>query len=270
MVGGELVMALSRGHRRPARARGLRALGAAPAARRRAPGTRRRRSCSRRPAGRSAAAPRRSSRASRVEQALRHPTWAMGGQDHDRLGHPDEQGPRGDRGALAVRHRRTTASTWSCIRSRSCTPSCELVRRRRARAPRAPGHARPDRLRAPPIPTAWTCPCAASTSRRSARSTSRRPTWTRFPCLRLAREAAQAGGTATCVLNAANEVAVHAFLGGRLGFMGIPAVIERTLGAAARRAGALLPVALRRRRGRAAGGRRAGRAGRDRGRPQCR
>jgi 1-deoxy-D-xylulose-5-phosphate reductoisomerase len=50
-----------------------------------------------------------------------------------------------------------------------------------------------------------------------------------FPCLRLAREAAQAGGTATCVLNAANEVAVHAFLGDRLDFMGIPAVIERTL-----------------------------------------
>jgi 1-deoxy-D-xylulose-5-phosphate reductoisomerase len=50
-----------------------------------------------------------------------------------------------------------------------------------------------------------------------------------FPCLRLAREAAEAGGTAPCVLNAANEVAVHAFLAGRLGFMGIPAVIERTL-----------------------------------------
>jgi 1-deoxy-D-xylulose-5-phosphate reductoisomerase len=50
-----------------------------------------------------------------------------------------------------------------------------------------------------------------------------------FPCLRLAREAAVAGGTGPCVLNAANEVAVHAFLGGRLGFMGIPAVIERTL-----------------------------------------
>jgi 1-deoxy-D-xylulose-5-phosphate reductoisomerase len=50
-----------------------------------------------------------------------------------------------------------------------------------------------------------------------------------FPCLRLARDAALAGGTATCVLNAANEVAVHAFLGGRLAFMDIPAVIERTL-----------------------------------------
>ena len=50
-----------------------------------------------------------------------------------------------------------------------------------------------------------------------------------FPCLRLARDAAIAGGTATCVLNAANEVAVHAFLSDRLGFMGIPAVIEATL-----------------------------------------
>ncbi|MGC2372529.1 MAG: 1-deoxy-D-xylulose-5-phosphate reductoisomerase [Solirubrobacteraceae bacterium] len=50
-----------------------------------------------------------------------------------------------------------------------------------------------------------------------------------FPCLRLAREAAQAGGTAPCVLNAANEIAVHAFLAGRLSFTGIPEVIESTL-----------------------------------------
>jgi 1-deoxy-D-xylulose-5-phosphate reductoisomerase len=50
-----------------------------------------------------------------------------------------------------------------------------------------------------------------------------------FPCLRLARDAAAAGGTAPCVLNAANEIAVHAFLNGRLSFLGIPAVIEETL-----------------------------------------
>jgi 1-deoxy-D-xylulose-5-phosphate reductoisomerase len=56
-----------------------------------------------------------------------------------------------------------------------------------------------------------------------------RPDSEAFPCLRLAREAAAAGGTGPCVLNAANEVAVHAFLAGRLGFMGIPAVIESTL-----------------------------------------
>jgi 1-deoxy-D-xylulose-5-phosphate reductoisomerase len=50
-----------------------------------------------------------------------------------------------------------------------------------------------------------------------------------FPCLELARAAARAGGTAPCVLNAANEIAVHAFIEGRLAFNGIPAVIERTL-----------------------------------------
>jgi 1-deoxy-D-xylulose-5-phosphate reductoisomerase len=50
-----------------------------------------------------------------------------------------------------------------------------------------------------------------------------------FPCLRLAREAGEAGGTAPCVLNAANEVAVGAFLDGKLGFTGIAETIERTL-----------------------------------------
>jgi len=55
----------------------------------------------------------------------------------------------------------------------------------------------------------------------------------RFPCLRLAREAMRAGGTTTAVLNAANEVAVQAFLDERLSFDRIPQVIERTLSAVA-------------------------------------
>jgi 1-deoxy-D-xylulose-5-phosphate reductoisomerase len=50
-----------------------------------------------------------------------------------------------------------------------------------------------------------------------------------FACVRLGREAALAGGTAPCTLNAANEVAVHAFLRGRLRFLDIAAVIEETL-----------------------------------------
>ncbi|WP_280546397.1 1-deoxy-D-xylulose-5-phosphate reductoisomerase [Halomonas sp. 11-S5] len=48
-----------------------------------------------------------------------------------------------------------------------------------------------------------------------------------FPCLRLAREAMAAGGTAPAVLNAANEVAVEAFLAGRLGFTGIGDLVAR-------------------------------------------
>jgi 1-deoxy-D-xylulose-5-phosphate reductoisomerase len=50
-----------------------------------------------------------------------------------------------------------------------------------------------------------------------------------FACLRLALEAGAAGGTAPTVLNAADEVAVAAFLEGRIQFTGIAAVIERTL-----------------------------------------
>jgi 1-deoxy-D-xylulose-5-phosphate reductoisomerase len=51
----------------------------------------------------------------------------------------------------------------------------------------------------------------------------------RFPCLRLAREAMKKGGAWPCALNAADEVAVAAFLEGRLSFLGIAEVIERVL-----------------------------------------
>jgi 1-deoxy-D-xylulose-5-phosphate reductoisomerase len=64
---------------------------------------------------------------------------------------------------------------------------------------------------------------------RTARLDFEAPDVARFPCLRLARAAAEAGGTAPSVLNAANEVAVEAFLERRLGFMDIPSVIEEVL-----------------------------------------
>lgn len=50
-----------------------------------------------------------------------------------------------------------------------------------------------------------------------------------FPCLRLAWQAMEAGGSAPAILNAANEVAVSAFLQGRIGFLSIPALVEHTL-----------------------------------------
>ncbi len=55
------------------------------------------------------------------------------------------------------------------------------------------------------------------------------PDLDKFPCLRLAYEAAEAGGTKTIALNAADEVAVAAFLEGRIPFKGISQVIEATL-----------------------------------------
>lgn len=61
------------------------------------------------------------------------------------------------------------------------------------------------------------------------------PDLTRFPALALARQALQTGGAAPTVLNAADEVAVAEFIAGRLGFTGIPALVEATLAAAAAR-----------------------------------
>ena len=55
------------------------------------------------------------------------------------------------------------------------------------------------------------------------------PDEVRFPCLRLARAAAVAGGSAPTILNAANEIAVEAFLGHALSFVAIPDIIERVM-----------------------------------------
>lgn len=70
------------------------------------------------------------------------------------------------------------------------------------------------------------------------------PDEARFPCLRLAREAMQAGGTSGAILNAANEIAVEAFLNRQIGFLDIPAVIEQTLGAVSSQPASSIPVTL--------------------------
>jgi 1-deoxy-D-xylulose-5-phosphate reductoisomerase len=61
------------------------------------------------------------------------------------------------------------------------------------------------------------------------------PDLTRFPALRLARQAIETGGAAPTVLNAADEVAVAEFIAGRIPFLAIAALVEATLEAAARR-----------------------------------
>ena len=55
------------------------------------------------------------------------------------------------------------------------------------------------------------------------------PDYKKFPLLKLAYQAQEAGGSATCTLNAADEVAVEAFLGGRISYPGIAAAITETL-----------------------------------------
>jgi 1-deoxy-D-xylulose-5-phosphate reductoisomerase len=55
------------------------------------------------------------------------------------------------------------------------------------------------------------------------------PDFDRFPLLKLAYQCQEAGGSATCTLNAADEIAVEAFLEGEISFPGIAAVVEQTL-----------------------------------------
>ena len=56
-----------------------------------------------------------------------------------------------------------------------------------------------------------------------------RPDYEKFPMLQLAYEAAKAGGNVPCVLNAANEVAVDAFLKGNISFTGIARLVEECM-----------------------------------------
>ena len=84
---------------------------------------------------------------------------------------------------------------------------------------------------------AWPDRIASGAARLDLVSTSRldfeAPDFDRFPCLRLGFEAAQAGGSTSAALNAANEVAVDAFLSGRLRFTRIARVAEATVAACA-------------------------------------
>ena len=57
-----------------------------------------------------------------------------------------------------------------------------------------------------------------------------KPNFSRFPCLALGYEARRQGGTLPAVLNGANETAVELFLNGKIGFLGIPRIIERVMG----------------------------------------
>jgi 1-deoxy-D-xylulose-5-phosphate reductoisomerase len=78
----------------------------------------------------------------------------------------------------------------------------------------------PDRLQAPVPKIDWS---------QARQWTFEPPDYERFPLLRLAYQAQEAGGSATCTLNAADEVAVAAFLEGRIDFPAIASVVSDTL-----------------------------------------
>ena len=162
------------------------------------------------------------------EEALAHPTWAMGGritidsatlmnkgfemiEAHHLFGCPLRADRRGRPPAVA------RALTDPAQRRRrpwptSATPTCGCRSPTRCTSPSA----RTSRFRSSTSPTAGSLDFEP-------------PDPETFPALRLAREAGEAGGTAPCVLNAADEVAVEAFLAGRIPFTGIAEVVEATL-----------------------------------------
>ncbi len=80
-------------------------------------------------------------------------------------------------------------------------------------------------------PERWETSLPSLDLARTARLEFSAPDDERFPCLGLAYRALRAGGTVPVVLNAANEIAVEAFLDGKLGFTSLPRVIERTMNA---------------------------------------
>ena len=80
-------------------------------------------------------------------------------------------------------------------------------------------------------PDRWEAPLPSLDLTRVGRLDFHAPACDRFPCLELAYRALRAGETVPVVLNAANEVAVEAFLDGKLGFTSIPRVIERVMSA---------------------------------------
>jgi 1-deoxy-D-xylulose-5-phosphate reductoisomerase len=162
-----------------------------------------------------------------IEQALAHPTWAMGGkitidsatlmnkgleviEAHHLFGTPYER-------IEVVVHPQSIVHGLVALCDGA---SLAHLGHPDMRVPIAYALHHPERVDVP-VPALDLAAVAALTFEA--------PDEDAFPCLRLARDAAVAGGTGPCVLNAANEVAVHAFLGGRLPFMGIPAVIEQTL-----------------------------------------
>ena len=152
-----------------------------------------------------------------------------GREDLGRFRHDDEQGPGTDRGGAAV------PGAARPDRDRRPPPVGDpqlgrLHRRIDAGAARPVGHARTDRA----LTLAWPRPDGdtqwhRSISWRSVAWISTRSIRSAFPAIRLAREALDANGARPAILNAANEIAVAAFLAGRIGFLEIAAIVEDTL-----------------------------------------
>ena len=145
------------------------------------------------------------------------PDLGHGPGRHHQLRDPGQQGPRGDRGAPAVRHPVRPASTWSCTRSRSCTRWSTFVDGSTIAQASPPDMRLPIALGAGlagPAARRRRPPATGTTAQRLDVRAARRRRVPGACALARARRRA-AGGCVPAVFNAANEEAVDAFLGGR-------------------------------------------------------
>ena len=157
-----------------------------------------------------------------------------GPEDHHRFRDHDEQVPRTDRGASSVRGSSPRSLRCWCTRNRSSTAWSNT-----ATARWWPSSARPTCAFRSPIawlgPTRIDGPAARLDLAKIGSLTFEAPDPERFPALALGRRALETGGAAPTILNAANEVAVAAFIDRKIGFGGIADLVEATLEAAERR-----------------------------------
>ncbi|MDA8432928.1 MAG: 1-deoxy-D-xylulose-5-phosphate reductoisomerase [Nitrospiraceae bacterium] len=162
-----------------------------------------------------------------AKDALRHPNWSMGRKISIDSATLMNKGLEvieacrlfdmpADRVGVLI-HPQSIVHSMVEFRDRSCIAQMSMPD---MRGPISYALAYPDRID-DPIP--------ALELDRVGSLTFRPPDHETFPCLSYAYDALKAGGTMPCVLNAANEMAVNAFLEGRIGFQDIPRVIRRTM-----------------------------------------
>ena len=160
------------------------------------------------------------------------PQLVHGTEGDHQFGDTHEQGARTHRGASSLRPWSRSARRLDPSPVDRALPRV-LSRRRGARAAELPRHAHPHRLQ-PRLARAHAC---SETERldlaKLGALSFELPDEARFPALRVAKAALAAGGGATTVLNAANEVAVEAFFADRIAFLAIASLVEATLEAAA-------------------------------------
>jgi 1-deoxy-D-xylulose-5-phosphate reductoisomerase len=171
-------------------------------------------------------------RAATPEQALKHPNWAMGPKSRS-IRDPDEQGPE----VIEAHHLFALAPDEIdvLVHPQSIVHGLVEFRDGSLIAPLGSPDMRIPIAHCLAWPARISGPAPRLDLARQATLSFESPDMARFPALGLARRALEAGGGAPTVLNAANEVAVDAFLSHGLGFAGITALVEASLEAAGRR-----------------------------------